>query len=243
MSVKQLFYKICLITLLVPVSLVHAEIIIHGTRVVYPSDAREVTLQLSNDGESPSLVQVWIDEGDPSSTPDQSKAPFILTPPISRVEGQKSQFIRITSLPIVDALSKTEESLFWLNVLDIPPKPSTSAQGKNFTPDNFLQLAVRSRIKLFYRPSDIKQNVTLAPEKIQWRSQDSSLLAKNPTPFYITITSITQESAGETIDILSEGLMLKPFSEQSVLLKSPSTQNMTFTTINDYGGRVIHKIK
>lgn len=241
MSVKQLFYKICLITFLTPISLVHAEIIIHGTRAVYPSDAREITLQLSNDGKSPSLVQVWIDEGDPSSTPDQSKAPFILTPPISRVEGQKSQFIRITSLPTVNTLSKTEESLFWLNVLDIPPKPS--AQDKTAAPDNFLQLAVRSRIKLFYRPSGIKQDVVLAPEKIQWRSTGSNLLAKNPTPFHITITSITQENAGKTIDILSEGLMLKPFSEQSVLLKSSNTQNMTFTTINDYGGRVTHKIK
>lgn len=241
MSLKHLFYKTCLIALLTPVSLVNAEIIIHGTRAVYPSDAREITLQLSNDGKSPSLVQVWIDEGDPKSTPDQSKAPFILTPPISRVEAQKGQFIRITSLPTANALSKTEESLFWLNVLDIPPKPS--AKDKTAAPDNFLQLAVRSRIKLFYRPSNIKQDVSLAPEKIQWSSKGSNLLAKNPTPFYITITAINQENSGKNIDILSEGLMLKPFSEQSILLKSPSTQSMTFTTINDYGGRVHHKIK
>jgi P pilus assembly chaperone PapD len=31
----------------------HAEIVIHGTRVIYPSDAREVTLQLSNNGSKP----------------------------------------------------------------------------------------------------------------------------------------------------------------------------------------------
>lgn len=241
MSLKHLFYKTCLIALLTPVSLANAEIIIHGTRAVYPSDAREITLQLSNEGKSPSLVQVWIDEGDPKSTPDQSKAPFILTPPISRIEAQKGQFIRITSLPTVNALSKTEESLFWLNVLDIPPKPS--AKDKTAAPDNFLQLAVRSRIKLFYRPSEIKQDVTLAPEKIQWSSKGTNLLAKNPTPFYITITSITQADSGENTDILSEGFMLKPFSEQTILLKSPSTQNMTFTIINDYGGRVSYKIK
>lgn len=224
-----------------PISLVNAEIIIHGTRAIYPSDAREITLQLSNDGKSPSLVQVWIDEGDPKSTPDQSKAPFIITPPISRIEAQKGQFIRITSLPTANALSKTEESLFWLNVLDIPPKPSI--KDKAAAPDNFLQLAVRSRIKLFYRPSNIEQDVSLAPEKIQWRSQDSNLFAKNPTPFFITITSIIQKDSGKNIDILSEGLMLKPFSEQSILLKNSSMQDMTFTTINDYGGRVNHDIK
>lgn len=241
MSLRQLFYRTCLIALLIPSSLVNAEIIIHGTRAVYPSDAREITLQLSNNGESPSLVQVWIDEGDPQSTPDQSKAPFIITPPITRVEAQKGQFIRITGLPTVDALSKTEETLFWLNVLDIPPKPS--AKDKSASPDNFLQLAVRSRIKFFYRPSDIKQDVTLAPEKIQWNSKGSTLLAKNPTPFHITITAITQEELGKRTNILPEGLMLKPFAEESILLKNPSLKNMTFTTINDYGGRVNHTIK
>ncbi len=41
-----------------------AEIVIHGTRVIYPSDAREVTLQVSNNGSKPALVQAWIDEGD-----------------------------------------------------------------------------------------------------------------------------------------------------------------------------------
>ncbi|HCU41437.1 MAG TPA: pilus assembly protein, partial [Acinetobacter nosocomialis] len=63
----------------------HAEIVIHGTRVIYPSDAREVTLQVSNNGSKPALVQAWIDEGDPKSTPDQSKVPFMIAPPISRV--------------------------------------------------------------------------------------------------------------------------------------------------------------
>ena len=41
-----------------------AEIVIHGTRVIYPSDAREVTLQVSNNGSKPALVQAWLDEGD-----------------------------------------------------------------------------------------------------------------------------------------------------------------------------------
>ncbi|TPS75937.1 molecular chaperone, partial [Acinetobacter baumannii] len=67
-----------------------AEIVIHGTRVIYPSDAREVTLQVSNNGSKPALVQAWIDEGDPKSTPDQSKVPFMIAPPISRVEATKS---------------------------------------------------------------------------------------------------------------------------------------------------------
>ena len=129
----------------------NAEVILHGTRVIYPAEAREVTLQLSNICEEPSLVQAWIDDGDPKSTPDQSTAPFMISPPISRVNAKKGQALRITALPNAASLSKTQETLFWLNVLDIPPKPESNAVNVD-APDNYLQLAIRSRIKLFYRP-------------------------------------------------------------------------------------------
>ena len=236
MTLKHPFYKTCLLALLIPFSAANAEIIIHGTRAVYPSDAREITLQVTNTGKSPALVQTWIDEGDAKATPDQSKAPFIITPPITRVEAEKGQYLRITSLPTANALSKTQETLFWLNVLDIPPKPSTKNAGD--APDNFLQLAIRSRIKFFYRQSGIKEDVALAPEKIQWSSQGNNLLIKNPTPFHITITTISQEHLGKKVNILSEGIMLVPFSEQKIALKNSNIKDMTFTTINDYGGRV-----
>ncbi|HAM65610.1 MAG TPA: pilus assembly protein, partial [Acinetobacter nosocomialis] len=101
-------------------SIGHAEIILHGTRVIYPSDAREVSLQLSNNGTTPSLVQAWIDDGNSKSTPDESNVPFIITPPISRVEPTKGQTLRITALPSASQLNQNKESIFWLNVLDIP---------------------------------------------------------------------------------------------------------------------------
>ncbi len=46
-------------------------------------------------------------------------------------------------------LPQDRESLFWFNLLDIPPEP------KNGKTDNYLQLAIRSRIKLFYRPAGV----------------------------------------------------------------------------------------
>jgi chaperone protein EcpD len=238
-------FKRGLIAALIPFSAANAEIIIHGTRAIYPSDAREITLQLSNNGSNPALVQAWIDDGDAKSSPDQSKAPFMINPPISRVDPKKGQSLRITSLPKAQQLSKTQETLFWLNVLDIPPKPTSTSKDKekDAVPDNFLQLAIRSRIKFFYRPSGIKEDVNLAPEKIQWTSNGSGLKIKNPTPFFITITSILQDNSGKKVDLLSEGLMLKPNSEETVALKQKNIEKMTFTTINDYGGRVTRDIK
>lgn len=224
--------------LLIPVTAANAEIILHGTRAVYPSEDREITLQLSNDGKSPALVQAWIDEGDPKTTPDQSKAPFVITPPITRVEAGEGQSLRISKLPTADNLKKDQETLFWLNILDIPPKP---AKNDKAAPENYLQLAIRSRIKLFYRPESIKMDRTSAPKKIQWQVQDSKLVVNNPTPFYITFTSITQQRSNTDKNVvLSDGIMLNPFSKQQITLNDPNLniKDIRFTTINDFGGRV-----
>lgn len=241
MHFKPSLFKTALLAGLFPFTAANAEIIIHGTRVIYPSDAREITLQVSNNGNKPSLVQAWIDEGDASSTPDQSQAPFMITPPISRVDSQKGQTLRISALPKAASLSKTQETLYWLNVLDIPPKPT--AKTINEVPDNFLQLAIRSRIKFFYRPSELKDDVSTAPSKLKWSVLGNQLKVNNPTPFHITLTSINQVNAGKSIDLINEGLMLKPFSETQVALKTTNTSKMVFTSINDYGGRVESPIK
>lgn len=241
MLLKPSLFKTGLLACLFPFTAANAEIIIHGTRVIYPSDAREVTLQVSNNGNKPALVQAWIDEGDAKSTPDQSQAPFMITPPISRVDAEKGQTLRIAALPKAGALSKTQETLYWLNVLDIPPKPT--AKNADEVPENFLQLAIRSRIKVFYRPSELKEKVTEAATKLQWSVQGSQLIVKNPTPFHVTLTTINQDNAGKRTDLISEGLMLKPFSEDKVSLKSSNTSKMVFTSVNDYGGRTEFPIK
>lgn len=236
MHFKSPLFKTALLACFVPFTATNAEIIIHGTRVIFPSDAREITLQVSNNGNKPALVQAWIDEGDAKSTPDQSQAPFMITPPISRVDSQKGQTLRISALPRTANLSQTQETLYWLNILDIPPKPT--AKNANDVPDNFLQLAIRSRIKFFYRPSKIKGDSSAAPSKLQWTVLGDQLKVKNPTPFHITLTSINQNNAGQRTDLIKEGLMLKPFSEDSVKLKGGNISQMVFTSINDYGGRV-----
>ncbi|WP_151818009.1 fimbrial biogenesis chaperone [Acinetobacter nosocomialis] len=225
-------------------SIGHAEIILHGTRVIYPSDAREVSLQLSNNGTTPSLVQAWIDDGNSKSTPDESNVPFIITPPISRIEPTKGQTLRITALPSASQLNQNKESIFWLNVLDIPPKPEGKKQVNNEPlPNNFLQLAIRSRIKFFYRPANLKENIDTFSETIKWVKNGEILLIKNPTPFYITMSSIFQEVNHQKIDLLKQGLMLSPFSEDQIKLKNSNITNMSFVYINDYGGRIEQTIK
>ncbi len=73
----------------------HASIVVGGTRVIYNADASEVTLKLTNQGETPALAQTWIDNGDAKAAPSTIATPFTLTPPVSRIDPGKAQTLRI----------------------------------------------------------------------------------------------------------------------------------------------------
>jgi chaperone protein EcpD len=96
-----------------------ASVVLAGTRVIYPEKEREVTLKLTNEGTSPALVQAWVDDGNANATPDEAKSPFTLVPPLFRLDPKKGQTLRIIYLR--EPLPSDRESLFWLNVLEVPP--------------------------------------------------------------------------------------------------------------------------
>lgn len=123
-----------------------ASMVIDGTRIIFPATKRD-RRPGHQYGETPSLTQVWVDDGRVQNQPEKDAAPFIVLPPIVRIEPGKGQSWRLVFNG--SRLPQDRESLFWFNLLDIPPEP------KNGKTDNYLQLAIRSRIKLFYRPAGV----------------------------------------------------------------------------------------
>lgn len=213
-----------------------AGVVINGTRVIYPAQAREVTVQVNNDGQAPSLVQAWIDNGDPEQTPDNSDAPFVLTPPIARVEPGRSQALRVIFTG--SNLPTDRESLFWLNVLDVAPSPEQAGDEDQ----NFLQVAFRSRLKLFYRPQGLQGLANEAPAALRWTRNGDRLRVENPTPFHVTLAEIHALSGSVEKTIEDKGKMVLP--RQSLEFTVPAgTDAVRFSSINDYGGRVEHTLR
>ncbi|WP_254611038.1 fimbria/pilus periplasmic chaperone [Serratia proteamaculans] len=201
-----------------------ASVVIKGTRVIYPSSAREVTIQLENKGQSPVLVQNWIDNGDNEEKPENIKVPFVLTPPINRVDPDKGQTIRIsyTGSP----LPADKESVFWLNTLEIPAKKKVA------TSENFMQVAFRTRIKLFYRPAGLQGNPNEAAKSLSWQANGSSLQATNPTPYYVSLVSV--QSNGKEV----EGKMIPPKGKATFSLPIKRGADINGEFVNDYGAVV-----
>ena len=57
--------------------LAHASVTLSGTRVVFVASEKEVTIQMTNDGKLPALVQSWIDKGDQQASPSSPQPPSL----------------------------------------------------------------------------------------------------------------------------------------------------------------------
>lgn len=172
-----------------------AGVVITQRRVIYPADEPEATVHLVNEGKAPALVQTWLDNGaDMHEPPETIDVPFTLSDPLLQVapEGRKSLRLRHTGKP----MPTDRESLFWLNVQDVPPKSEEGA--------NSLRLAFRIRIKVFYRPSGLPGQPGEAPGQVRWQlveqGQGLALKASNPTPYYVNLGEVALTSAGNTYE-------------------------------------------
>jgi len=226
----------------------HASVVIDNTRIVYPQHAKEVTVRLESKNQAPVLIQAWLDKGDEHSTPDLTGIPFIATPPIFRMEPGKQQVMRMAYTG--EALPSAQESLFWFNVLEVP------AQSQGPEHSNQLQLAFRSRIKLFFRPPNLPYGADAAPGKLQWRreltEQGQVLEVYNPTPYYVTFEQVQLLEAqhGPTHQASTSGTanMVMPGGRSRFELpnlKSPpgNAATVEFQTLDDFGVTVSHRAK
>jgi chaperone protein EcpD len=216
-----------------------ASVVIAGTRVVYPAKEREVTVKLTNDGQTPALTQIWLDRGDPDAAPSTIDVPFTVTPPVARIDPGKGQAVRI--IYTGEPMAQDKESVFWFNLLEVPPKP-----GADAAQSNLLQMAFRTRIKLFFRPSSLKSaDAAAAPAQIRWSlvkdAGRDAIQAHNPTPFFVSFASVDVSAGGRTARF-TEGGMVAPGETRAFPLQgdvpTTSTGKVTYHAISDYGGPI-----
>lgn len=203
---------------LLPLALMtaNAGVIIGGTRIIFEGAKKESTINITNPDNTPYLIQSWIDMQDGVA----GKAPFIITPPLYRLDGGQKNLERIV---MTSSLPQEQESLFWLNIKAIP---SASKQM------NALQIAVKTRIKLIYRPEGLRAST---PEeqanKLTWQQSGNAIQVNNPTPYVINFNEITL--GGRKLDDVT--YVLPGASARFSLPEGVSGHSLTFKVINDYG--------
>lgn len=196
---------------------VQAGIIIGGTRLVYDGGKKEASLGINNPDKVPYLIQSWVD----AQEGETSKAPFIMTPPLFRLDGEQNNILRIVRTG--GNLPTDQESLYWLNIKSIP-----SAKKQ----ENSLQIAVKTRIKLIYRPRGLAGTLDDAAKALTWQRSGNAVQVTNSSPYYITLFSA--KINGQPI---KEASMIAPKSSERFELPTGSSGGaLSWEIINDFGG-------
>ncbi|WP_144965924.1 molecular chaperone [Pseudomonas sp. DE0010] len=205
-----------------------AALTVNTTRVVFDSDKRSTSVVIANPSPRPYAVQSWVNTAkDDTDTP----VPLATSPGLFRLDPSKEQMVQINHLP--NALPNDRETLFYLNVQEIP----------EVTPDNVnvLNIALRTRLKLFYRPSQLTDRPAERIGELKWSVRQGpgrvQLVVDNPTPFHYTFGRLEVSAAGAT-EAIQAMAMAPPFGQQVydlARIKSLRGLQLTFTTINDYG--------
>ncbi|WP_025154727.1 fimbrial biogenesis chaperone [Morganella morganii] len=197
------------------------------TRVIFPEKQKSVIAGIDNKGDNTYLIkaQVITSLTEKNNTLMVS-TPFVVTPPLFRLEPQARYSVRIftqstTSLPT------DRESVFYLSFLAIP---ATKPTDKNSTQ---VSIGLNTVIKLFYRPSGLISAAEAAQERLTFYAQSGQTVVHNPTPYYITLSSLQRD--GRELDVALAGPMLAPYSQVTLKGVSPGRE-MRYSVINDLGG-------
>ncbi|CAI1949725.1 Chaperone protein fimC precursor [Serratia fonticola] len=204
-------------------------------RVIYPESAQKgVTLTAYNKSAHPYLMQSWVRPVDrltgdvELSDGGQQKTPFIVTPPLQRLEANDELTLRIRRNG--DPLPEDRESVFYISMRAIP---ATSKPGVTSSSSQ-MAITVVSNIKLFYRPQGLEKRAieNVAP-KLHFRRVGNELIAENPTPYWLTFSRL---KVGATeLDKPLLRLMVPPKGQQRYPLPKATKGDVTWQLIDEDG--------
>lgn len=201
---------------------------LNGTRYIYDEGRKNISFEVNNSAEKTFGGQVWIE-----NTNQGDGVYFVPQPPFFKVGPKQKQVIRIIK---TDTLPENKESLFWLNVQEIPPKPEMK-EGRNI-----LSVAMNTRVKLIYRPRAIKDGRLNAEKQLKLEQRGGETWLKNPTPYYFAVLNVTQNGKEVKLSDRARDSIYKlaPFSDVSLgkTLKGP----VNISAVNDWGGTESYEI-
>lgn len=194
----------------------HAGVVMGGTRVIFSEGKKEASISVTNQEKNiPYLIESWVENFDQS----KARVPFIVTPPLFRLDAGKESELRINYLGM--PLPQDRESVFWLDVKSIAPMPRDDS--------NELQVNIKSKFKLFYRPKGLTGKPEEAWQQLTFRHEGNQLIAHNPTPYFVSFYSLSVAHH----EVNDPG-MIAPFADRR--WTDADTGAVTWSAINDFGG-------
>ncbi|WP_256932695.1 fimbrial biogenesis chaperone, partial [Escherichia coli] len=153
---------------------------------------------------------------------------LVALPPIQRLEPKATTQVRIVKQASTAKLPGDRETLFFYNMREIPPAPEKNSDHA------VLQVAIQSRIKVFWRPSALRKKAGEKVElQLQVSQQGNQLSLKNPTGYYLTIAYLGRNE--QSVLPGFKTVMIAPFSTVSTTTGNYSGSQFYLGYMDDYG--------
>lgn len=225
MSKKTFMLKAVLSALLAGLFTIQAQaaFTLNGTRYIYEEGRKNISFEVTNNAKETYGGQVWID----NISQGKGDVFIIPSPPFFKINAGNKQIMRLMN--VSDALPGDRESLFMLNVQEVPPVPK-NAEG------NVVAIAMNTRVKLFYRPKILVEKREKAESQLTLENRNGSVWIKNPTPYYFAVIKVKNNGkavklSDEVIQSLSQ---LAPFTETNT--GANLSGEVSVDALNDWGG-------
>ncbi|EHK6580887.1 fimbria/pilus periplasmic chaperone [Escherichia albertii] len=195
------------------------------TRLIFNESDNSISVTLrNNDPKSPYLAQSWLED----AKGNKISSPLAVLPPVQRIDAMMNGQVKVQGLPDIHNLPADRESMFYFNVREIPPKSNTP---------NTLQIALQTRIKLFWRPKALEKVDMRNPwqYKVTLTRAGQTFTVNNPTPYYVILSNAGAKNDGSTAAGFSP-LVILPQTSQPLKVKMDSVPVLTY--VNDYGARL-----
>ncbi|MCW0330262.1 fimbrial biogenesis chaperone [Pantoea ananatis] len=219
-----MFKFIVSLLLMLSATLCQASVVLNGTRIIIDGSKNEKTIQFTNAGDQPALIQIQAVHPDANSTP-----PFVALPQIFRIAPNAGQTVKVKVTE--KNVPQDRESLFYLDYTELP------SVKKGDEDKNKLYLIIKNRVKVIVRPGDLDFSVDRVRQALSWRIQGHAILLKNASPFYANIRSFVLVKGNNALS-WDDAVTLAPFSEQRITLKGHSSLSgyaLNAILINDFG--------
>lgn len=198
------------------------------TRLVFRGDEKSISVDLKNASEKlPYLAQSWVDD----DKGQRITSPLAVVPPVQRIEALGIGQVKIQGMPGLSALPQDRETLFFYNVREIPPK--------NDKP-NTLQIALQTRIKLFYRPASLAKVDSMHPwqHQVTLEKKGSQYQVNNTTGYYVILSNASNRVDGTTAKGF-EPMVIPPRTSPVMSVNAADLGSApVLTYVNDYGARL-----
>ncbi|PSW46604.1 Clp protease ClpE [Photobacterium leiognathi subsp. mandapamensis] len=175
----------------------NATLTLNKTRYIYDSDQQSISLTIKNPSQKLYGGQVWVDNVSEKGT----RPYFINSPSFFKIKGKAKQIVRV--MKVAKDLPKNKESIFMLNLQDIPP----SFKG------NGVAVAVRNQVKLIYRPHALEKGRKGAESDLTVRYLPGEQELVNTTPYIFAI--------GEVKDIHGKAIKFTKKQQKKLLMFMP----------------------